>query len=143
MRERRRSVPRPPRSSLAATLALALALGVAGCGRYGQDTAAVMAAHAVVERELGVQRVEFNGTRILEKAPPWYLLGTEVEIETAEGRRDHGALLVVLALNPDNGIEYRYHPGLALARVHDLVNPSPERLRDLKSRNGWGARVDW
>lgn len=141
MRARRRSDPRPPRSSLAAALALALAL--IGCGRYGQDAAAVLAAHAVVERELGAQRVEFNGTRILEKAPPWYLLGTEVEIETAEGLRDHGALLVVLVLNPDNGIEYRYHPGLALARVRDPANPPPEQLRDLKSRNGWGTRIAW
>ena len=63
--------------------ALALALLAAACGRLGEDTAAVMAAHHVVERELGVKRVEFNGTRVLEKQPPWFLLETEVEIETA------------------------------------------------------------
>ncbi len=120
-----------------------LALLAAACGRLGEDTAAVMAAHQVVERELGVKRVEFNGTRVLEKQPPWFLLETEVEIETAAGLRDRGTLLVVLALNPRNGVEYRYHPGVALARTDDPRSPSPALVTTLKARNGWGAPVDW
>ena len=123
--------------------ALAAALLAAACGRLGEDAAAVMAAHQVVERELGVRRVEFDGTRVLEKQPPWFLLETEVEIETAAGLRDRGTLLVVLALNPRNGVEYRYHPGTALARADDPGKPSPALIAALKARNGWGAPVDW
>jgi len=136
-------VPLTARRSPHVALAVALALLSAGCGRLGQDAAAVMAAHQVVERELGVQRVEFNGTRVLEKEPPWFLLSTEVEIETAEGLRDRGTLLVVLALNPGNGIEYRYHPGVALARTAEADPPPPALVAALKARNGWGTPVRW
>ena len=131
--------------ALAGTL-LAVALAAGGCGRLGQDAGAIFAAHDVLRRELPQFQIDFSESHIVSRERPYYMVELTARLTLGDGGRPEDttvrSFLVVLALNPRNGIQFRWHPGAA---IEPLEGPEPPSalIAEMKARNRWGAAIDW
>ncbi len=131
--------------ALAGTL-LAVALAAGGCGRLGQDAGAIFAAHDVLRRELPQFQIDFSESHIVSRERPYYMVELTARLTLGDGDRPEDttvrSFLVVLALNPRNGVQFRWHPGAA---IEPLEGPEPPSalIAEMKARNRWGAAIDW
>jgi len=131
--------------ALAGTL-LAVALAAGGCGRLGQDAGAIFAAHDVLRRELPQFQIDFSESHIVSRERPYYMVELTARLTLGDGGRPEDttvrSFLVVLALNPRNGVQFRWHPGAA---IEPLEGPEPPSalIAEMKARNRWGAAIDW
>jgi len=135
-----------PRRAVVLT-ALLLAAGLfAGCGRLGQDASAIFAAHDVLRRELPQFQIEFSESHIVTRERPYYMIELTARLTLGDGERPEDttvrSFLVVLALNPDNGVQFRWHPVAAVAPL-DGPDVPPRLIAEMKARNRWGAAIDW
>ncbi|HHQ40821.1 MAG TPA: hypothetical protein ENK20_00830 [Chromatiales bacterium] len=132
------------RALAAALLAAALAAG--GCGRLGQDAGAIFAAHDVLRRELPQFQIDFSESHIVSRERPYYMIELTARLTLGDGERPEDttvrSFLVVLALNPDNGVQFRWHPGAAVTAL-DGPKPPSAVVAEMKARNRWGAAIDW
>lgn len=137
-----------PGVSARLALAVLAALALTGCGRLGHDASAIFAAHNVLRRELPQFQIEFTESHIVARERPYYmveitaLLSDGDEDETDPRRTVRRSFLIVLALNPRNGVQFRWHPGVAVARL-DGAEPDRAVIAGMKRRNRWGSPVDW
>lgn len=141
----RRPVPR--RAVVLAALLLAAGL-LGGCGRLGQDASAIFAAHRVLRSELPQFHIEFTESHIVARERPYYMVELTAlltygdEEETDPHRTVRRSFLIVLALNPRNGLQFRWHPGVAVRRL-DGGEPGRDVIASMKRRNRWGSPVEW
>ncbi len=121
--------------------ACAALLVLAGCGSH--ETSAIFAAQEVIKRELNVSGGNISNTHVVEQDPPYFMVNSTVDLEDEQGGPVHADLLVVVTINPDNGLQFRWHPGAAIRRVPSHTELPQRLIAALKEANGWGTPVDW
>lgn len=128
--------------SLGIVALLLAGASLTGCGRLGLDAGAIFAAHEVLKRELPGFSIDFTDSRIVAKETPYYMIRATVDLTRDDEPVLHRRFLVVLAINPENGIQFRWHHGTAVQPLYEPGIPSPV-ITALKRRNAWGTPIAW
>lgn len=116
---------------------------IAACGSLGRDASAILAAERVVMGRLDVSERDVSMHGVLEHEGEYYLVDATVHGKTEVGGTKDFHVLVVVAVNSANGMEYRWHPGDAIQWIKSPGPPSQAELQAAKDANRWGEPIDW